>query len=147
MKAQIDYPILILAGITVGILALFAMGKLGYNIWGLLGRHEEDAGTVNSFRLLQQQIADLREGEERLVPFNLGKKYAIVSGNENCPLTKLCLCKDPSCEEIVEQGIITLEGRQFSAVQISGEDWKGVENLLIRRTNNRILVQRPISAR
>lgn len=146
MRAQVEHGILFWIGLVIGVIVLIAMFNLAAKLWGIIAPKEEPA-TLDSFKFLGQQLGDLREGEQRQVPYHIGRKYTLASGIPNCPSTKLCLCQDAACEEIVEGGIIAVEDRQFMAVQISGKEWVGVENLEIQRSSNRIGIRKVEASR
>lgn len=139
-RGDVGHGILFWIGLVLGSLALLAFVSFGLKLFGIMA-DKPDAGTLNSFTFLSQQLETLREGETRQVPYGIAKKFFLVSGIPNCPQNVLCLCLDAGCEKISTQKEIS--GRVFSAVSISGKDWTGVQNLEITRNGERLTVRKP----
>lgn len=139
-RGDVGHGILYWIGLILGSFALLAFVVFGLKLFGIMD-DKPDAGTLNSFTFLGQQLETLREGETVQVPYGIAKKFFLVSGIPNCPQNVLCLCLDIGCEKISTQKEIS--GRVFSTVSISGKDWAGVQNLEIMRNGERLTVRKP----
>ena len=139
MRGQVEHGLLFWIGLVMGFIVIVASVNFAVKLWRTVEKGEDPA-TVNSFQFLGQQLEALREGEVKEVPYHIAEGFFLVSGSAACPITELCLCTDFSCERAVKR--FSLNGRQFTGAQIAGVDWEGVENLEIRRSNNRLTIRK-----
>src|SRR3989344_3940482 len=137
-EGEASHSYLFVIGLIIGIIVLIASVTFALRLFGIISK--PDDATMNSFLFLGQQLDIVKEGQTQLVPYTIAKGYYLVSGVPSCSSTQLCLCKDEGCEKIVDKGTFQLEGRQFAAVDISGADWKGVQNLKIGRSKDRLYI-------
>ncbi len=121
-KGAVDYTILFLIGLVIAGIAIFATYPFLLKLAGIFSPKTDEA-TMNSFNLLESEILRLHDGDAREIPFYVKQGLFLRSNIPTCPSTRLCLCKDIDCNDIVQNGVKQIGVLEFTTTAIDGTEY------------------------
>ena len=122
---------------VVLILLLWPFGKSAYS--SITGQSDE--ASKNSLNYLFEEIDELANGEEGLIPYYIREGYVLVSGAGSCPENSLCICKDKECTKFLKGGVKSHHYFTFSVTPVVGTKERDVKNVRIERTGDTIKIR------
>ena len=159
-KGDIEISLKTLIGFVLVAIILFAFVGLFMKMWGMFVNQPNEA-TLNSFDNLVYEINNLKDGEEKEVPYYIQEglylrtscEIHIYENKQGQVLNDICICKgDHPCEKRLKRQIIsylTDETQIISILndpeygQIGFEKEKEVRNLKIIRDINGVKITLP----